>query len=55
MRAQAIEQLMKLMIEAIEKDPLSDSYMQNLAAKGRILIDRSDDKSASVVRELINS
>ncbi len=51
MRAQAMESLLKLFEKAVEEK--NEEALKNLAAKSKILRDRSD-KSASVLRELIN-
>ena len=50
MRATAFENLLKLMIQAHEQE--DKKAMDNLCAKGKILIRREND--ASVIRELVN-
>ena len=54
MRTQAIEKLMLLQAEeAVKKNPDLNKLI-NYAAKAFILVDRSNERAASVIRELIN-
>lgn len=50
MRTQAIEKLLKLMM----RYRYEDDTMDQLVAKATIVLDRSNNQSASVIRELIN-
>ena len=49
MRAQAIEKFLRLIME--EKEV---SRLDNLKAKASIVLDRGDDRAASVIREVMN-
>lgn len=53
MRANAMEKLLSLMVEAYMDG--NAEAMANYVAKARIIMDRSDDKAASVIRELVNN
>lgn len=52
MRAQAIEKMLRLVLDEVDKG--NTPRMQQLKAKACILLDREDDRDASVIRELMN-
>lgn len=56
MRANAIEKLLILIMDHWDEQGITDDQkMSCLVTKGRILTDRSDTSSASVIRELVNN
>lgn len=63
MRAQAIEKLLTLIAGAVDDLPFRDDVfwseeykrLSNLKAKAHILLNREDNRAASVIRELMNN
>ena len=59
MRQQAIEKVLKIIINELTENYVmenGDEYLEALIAKANIVLDRDDgsDRSASVIRELVN-
>tara|TARA_R110002074_G_scaffold110320_1_gene237426 strand:- start:264 stop:428 length:165 start_codon:yes stop_codon:yes gene_type:complete len=52
MRANAIEKGLVMLLNATAHE--DDTYIQNVRTKCLILLDRKDDRAASVIRELMN-
>jgi len=53
MRAQAMENLLKLMVKYLEQSHGNDPVVKNYCTKARVLLDR-ESNGASVIRELVN-
>ena len=53
MRAQAMENLLKLMVKYLEQSHGNDPVVKNYCTKARVLLDR-EGNGASVIRELVN-
>tara|TARA_R110000737_G_scaffold31564_1_gene50033 strand:+ start:748 stop:912 length:165 start_codon:yes stop_codon:yes gene_type:complete len=51
-RAQAIEKVLSNLVDAIQAG--HDERIKNYCVKAQILMDRSDNQAASVVREMMN-
>jgi hypothetical protein len=49
MRAQAIEKILRLIMEETDAERLA-----NLKTKAHIILDREDNRAASVIREVMN-
>lgn len=54
MRAQAIEKLLTLIVAEVGYIS-NDPRLNTLKAKAHILLNRDDDRAASVIRELMNN
>lgn len=54
MRTQAIEKLLKLIVKESKGAANLTPNMKNYMAKAEIILNRDDDRDASVIRELIN-
>ena len=52
MRQQALEEILRLILDEVDKG--NTPRMQQLKAKANIILNREDDRDASVIRELIN-
>ena len=52
MRQQALEEILRLILDEVDKG--NTPRMQQLKVKANIILNREDDRDASVIRELIN-